>query len=75
MTASHRRASPLPEESLSISQVSEVRFLGDGVLIVWCHLEERYEAFLKVYGLPMKGDTDAQRDAVRIFSGIPQDGL
>jgi hypothetical protein len=35
-------------------------------------LEERYEAFLKAYGLPIKGDTDAKREALRLFTGIPQ---
>ncbi|KAG2039417.1 hypothetical protein BDR03DRAFT_951859 [Suillus americanus] len=37
--------------------------------------KERYEAILKAYGLPIKGDTDAKREAVRTFVGIPQDGL
>lgn len=37
--------------------------------------KERYEAILKAYGLPIKGDTDAKREAVRLFVGIPQDGL
>ncbi|KAG2105450.1 uncharacterized protein F5147DRAFT_547360, partial [Suillus discolor] len=37
--------------------------------------KERYEAILKAYGLPIKGDTDAKREAVRVFVGIPQDGL
>lgn len=37
--------------------------------------KERYETILKAYGLPLKGDTDAKREAVRIFVGIPQDGL
>ncbi|KAG1844717.1 hypothetical protein F4604DRAFT_1492465, partial [Suillus subluteus] len=37
--------------------------------------KERYEAILKAYGLPIKGDTDAKREAVRAFVGIPQDGL
>lgn len=37
--------------------------------------KERYEGILKAYGLPLKGDTDAKREAVRIFVGIPQDGL
>lgn len=37
--------------------------------------KERYEAILKAYGLPIKGDTDAKREAVRTFAGIPQDGL
>ena len=39
------------------------------------HAEERYEALLKAYGLPIKGDTDAKREAVRLFVGIPQDGI
>lgn len=37
--------------------------------------KERYESILKAYGLPIKGDTDAKREAVRTFVGIPQDGL
>ncbi|KAJ8586845.1 hypothetical protein M405DRAFT_822679 [Rhizopogon salebrosus TDB-379] len=37
--------------------------------------KERYESILKAYGLPIKGDTDGKREAVRIFTGIPQDGL
>ncbi|KAH7882111.1 hypothetical protein F5I97DRAFT_1912203 [Phlebopus sp. FC_14] len=36
--------------------------------------KERYEALLKAYGLPLKGDTEAKRDALRAFAGIPQDG-
>ncbi|KAH0833868.1 hypothetical protein J3R83DRAFT_11035 [Lanmaoa asiatica] len=36
--------------------------------------KERYEGLLKAYGLPLKGDTDAKREALRTFSGIPQDG-
>lgn len=38
-------------------------------------LEERYESILKAYALPIKGDTDAKREAVRLFVGIPQDDL
>ncbi|KIK45438.1 hypothetical protein CY34DRAFT_78075 [Suillus luteus UH-Slu-Lm8-n1] len=37
--------------------------------------KERYESILKAYGLPIKGDTDAKREAVRLYVGIPQDGL
>ncbi|KDQ56201.1 hypothetical protein JAAARDRAFT_195391 [Jaapia argillacea MUCL 33604] len=33
--------------------------------------KERYEALLKSYGLPVKGDTDAKREAVRQFLGLP----
>ncbi|KAG1744618.1 uncharacterized protein EDB91DRAFT_1039785, partial [Suillus paluster] len=29
--------------------------------------KERYEAILKAYGLPIKGDTNAKQDAVRTF--------
>lgn len=36
--------------------------------------EERYEALLKAYGQPLKGDTAAKRDALRSFAGIPLDG-
>lgn len=36
--------------------------------------EERYEVLLKAYGQPLKGDTEAKRDALRAFAGIPQDG-
>ncbi|KAF9232889.1 hypothetical protein BU15DRAFT_67063 [Melanogaster broomeanus] len=36
--------------------------------------KERYEALLKAYGQPLKGDTEAKRDALRTFAGIPQDG-
>ncbi|KAH7913628.1 hypothetical protein BJ138DRAFT_583969 [Hygrophoropsis aurantiaca] len=36
--------------------------------------KERYEAIMKAYGLPIKGDTDAKRETVRAFVGIPQDG-
>lgn len=37
--------------------------------------KERYEAILKAYGLPIKGDTDAKREAVRSFIGLPEDKL
>ncbi|EIW76873.1 hypothetical protein CONPUDRAFT_168607 [Coniophora puteana RWD-64-598 SS2] len=37
--------------------------------------KERYEAILKAYGLPLKGDTDAKREAVRTFIGLPEDEL
>lgn len=33
--------------------------------------EERYEHLLKSYGLPIKGDTAAKREAVREFLGLP----
>ncbi|KIJ18041.1 hypothetical protein PAXINDRAFT_161591 [Paxillus involutus ATCC 200175] len=36
--------------------------------------KERYEAPLKSYGQPLKGDTEAKREALRSFAGIPQDG-
>ncbi|KAI0061022.1 hypothetical protein BV25DRAFT_1827268 [Artomyces pyxidatus] len=36
----------------------------------WC-AEERYEGLLKAYGLPVKGDTNAKREAVRVFIGLP----
>ncbi|KIJ61723.1 hypothetical protein HYDPIDRAFT_115532 [Hydnomerulius pinastri MD-312] len=36
--------------------------------------KERYEALLKAYGQPLKGDTEAKREALRAFAGIPQDG-
>lgn len=32
--------------------------------------EERYEHLLKSYGLPIKGDTAAKRQAVREFLGL-----
>ncbi|KZT18506.1 hypothetical protein NEOLEDRAFT_1047267, partial [Neolentinus lepideus HHB14362 ss-1] len=34
--------------------------------------KERYEALLKAYNLPVKGDTDAKREAVRQFLGLPE---
>jgi hypothetical protein len=57
------------------SQCSFFPSVWNGPLIAWCDLEERYESILKAYGLPIKGDTDAKREAVRTFVGIPQDGL
>ncbi|KAG9308661.1 hypothetical protein JVU11DRAFT_11618 [Chiua virens] len=36
--------------------------------------KERYEALLKGYGMSLKGDTEAKRDALRLFAGIPHDG-
>ncbi|KII84167.1 hypothetical protein PLICRDRAFT_702107 [Plicaturopsis crispa FD-325 SS-3] len=33
--------------------------------------KERYEGILKSYGLPAKGDTNAKREAVRVFIGLP----
>ncbi|KAF8547534.1 hypothetical protein OG21DRAFT_907849 [Imleria badia] len=36
--------------------------------------KERYEALMKGYGMPLKGDTAAKREALRLFAGIPQDG-
>jgi len=36
--------------------------------------KERYEALLKSYGLPVKGDTAAKREAVREFIGLTQPG-
>lgn len=41
---------------------------------MYCIVEERYEALLKAYGQPLKGDTEAKREALRAFAGIPQDG-
>ncbi|KAI0045805.1 hypothetical protein FA95DRAFT_85598 [Auriscalpium vulgare] len=34
-------------------------------------IKERYEAMLKAYGLPVKGDTNAKREALRVFIGLP----
>ncbi|THH19880.1 hypothetical protein EUX98_g8692 [Antrodiella citrinella] len=36
--------------------------------------KERYEALLKSYGLPVKGDTAAKREAVREYIGLTQPG-
>jgi len=33
--------------------------------------KERYEAILKAYGQPIKGDTNAKRQALRVFIGLP----
>ncbi len=33
--------------------------------------EERYEGLLKAYDQPIKGDTAAKREALRIFLGLP----
>jgi len=33
--------------------------------------KERYEAILKAYDLPIKGDTAAKREALRVFIGLP----
>ncbi|EJD04871.1 uncharacterized protein FOMMEDRAFT_166628 [Fomitiporia mediterranea MF3/22] len=33
---------------------------------------ERYEGMMKAYGLPITGDTNAKRNAVRTFIGLPQ---
>ncbi|THH18876.1 hypothetical protein EW146_g2166 [Bondarzewia mesenterica] len=33
--------------------------------------KERYEAILKAYGQPVKGDTHARREALRVFLGLP----
>lgn len=35
-------------------------------------VEERYEAMLKAYGLPITGDVAAKRAAVRSFIGCPE---
>jgi len=34
-------------------------------------VEERYEGLLKAYDQPIKGDTAALREALRIFLGLP----
>jgi hypothetical protein len=34
---------------------------------MWRDLEERYTNILKAFGLPINGDTDAKRGAVRIL--------
>ncbi|KAF4568610.1 hypothetical protein EYR40_009984 [Pleurotus pulmonarius] len=33
--------------------------------------KERYEDIMKAYGLPIKGDTTAKKDALRAFLGLP----
>lgn len=33
-------------------------------------IEERYEALLKGYNLPVTGDTNAKREALREFIGL-----
>ncbi|EPQ50296.1 hypothetical protein GLOTRDRAFT_82505 [Gloeophyllum trabeum ATCC 11539] len=33
--------------------------------------KERYEGLMKAFGIPIKGDTDAKREAVREFLGLP----
>lgn len=50
--------------------------LGLNKVRVCCKLiaftEERYEALMKSYDIPISGDTAAKRDALRSFVGIPQ---
>ncbi|KAI0296782.1 hypothetical protein B0F90DRAFT_1819790 [Multifurca ochricompacta] len=40
------------------------------LLFVLSLSEERYEALLKAYGQPIKGDTSEKREALRIFMGL-----
>lgn len=35
-------------------------------------VEERYEALMKSYNIPIAGDTAAKREAIRSFIGLPQ---
>lgn len=43
------------------------------ILVPTCLPEERYEAILKVYNLPVKGDIEAKRQALRVFLSIPDE--
>ena len=36
----------------------------------YAYAEERYEHLLKSYNLPIKGDTNAKREALREFIGL-----
>lgn len=65
--------SPLRVANLNILSVRflDVVLVQEGKLIVDYVAEERYESLMKSYGIPISGDTNAKRDALRSFIGLP----
>ena len=68
-----RRISQIPRASLSTLQVclcsSSSFTVGPTLDDVFSG--ERYEAILKAYGQSVKGDTEAKKQALRVFIGLP----
>lgn len=50
-------------------------FCRDNTLIFFffpfARAEERYEALMQAYGVPLSGDINAKRETLRAFLGIP----